>query len=121
MGPQQEPNWRLDEALRLVRHLSPILLEAGWGIGLTGSVLLTGKSYNDVDIIVYPQNDGKIDRESLYQALIQGGLDQRFTVGEVHRAWHQQGSSDCKHVEVWSVRDPDVMPKAARVDVFILQ
>lgn len=107
-------SWDLEGGLEFIRQIAPGLLNAGWGIGLTGSVLLRGESNNDLDLIVYPQNDGQVDRDKLHQALSDAGLRQRHDVDVVHRAWRRRQSTDCKHVEVWET------PLGNRFDLFVL-
>lgn len=49
--------WTLDDALRDVRALNPLLSEVGYCIALTGGVLFRGESGKDVDFILYPLQD----------------------------------------------------------------
>jgi hypothetical protein len=42
--------WSLDEALVLIRDLSPKLKQVGFAVALTGSVLTAGKSSKDLDL-----------------------------------------------------------------------
>lgn len=106
--------WTLERGLTLVRELAPILLERGWGIGLTGSVLLEGKSRNDLDIIAYPQTRVKGNISELEAGMRLAGLRLKYDIKQVHAAWRRQGSQDDKLVQVWQTRTRQ------KVDLFIM-
>ena len=106
--------WTLEEALVFTRALEPLLNKAGWSLGIAGSVLLHGQSSNDLDLIVYPLNNGKIDRDGLQATLQAFGMLLKHDSIVVHQAWRRQRSTDRKHVEVWETKD------GKRVDVFVL-
>ena len=105
--------WHLDGALAMLRPLSKVLQKVGWGVGLTGSVLLEGVSANDLDILVYPLDGSEVSRSALFQALESWGWIRQCEVFQTHATWRRRGSLDCKAVEIW--RDG-----VRRVDVFIL-
>ena len=125
--------WTLDEALTLIRELNPLLVKAGWYLGLTGSVLIKGHSEKDLDLIAYPLNTAKVDREWLYRVLVHsGGLTMKWDVASIHGFWKQAAKRaarededtgpnwmtthpiDSKHVEGWHTED------GKRIDLFIL-
>lgn len=84
--PPHSTPWSFDEALEVIRELAPLLAKHGWGVGLTGSVLLKGSSDNDLDLIVYPLDSGKVDVSYLHgfsSTRLAGGsstIRSRFTV-----------------------------------------
>ncbi len=105
-------DWPLEEGLTLVQELSGPLLEKGWAIGLTGSVLLKCHSDKDLDIMVYPMSTtGTHTAEDVHVVLIKAGLKLVRTSEEVQAYWREKGSLDEKHVEAWGFR-------GRRVDVF---
>lgn len=106
--------WNLDDALAVLRPLGPELLEAGWALGLTGSVLIDGQSDKDLDVIVYPLNSTEVSKSKLVAALEAQGWKRRSSVSATHRTWRNMGSEDCKQVEVWRAAD------GRRIDVFVL-
>ena len=106
--------WDLDSALTFIREHEEALRKLGWCLGLTGSILLKGQSKKDLDLILFPANNGKVDREALYELLEEQGLRLQHTSIVVHQAWQRQGSSDRKHVEVWRTLD------GRRIDFFFL-
>jgi len=111
--------WTMRDAIRLLKDIDPLLREVGWGVGLTGSVLTQGESRNDLDLIVYPLNDGKVDRDKLRETLESWGWKLKHDHLVVHRAWRRLKSTDCKLVEVWLTYEPNKEGK--RVDLFILR
>ncbi len=106
--------WTLHEGVDLCRLLNTHLAPVGYCVALTGSVLLKGKSYNDVDLVVYPLNTQKIDLDILRGALRLFGIKPWVSVEQVTDAWRKKGSDDTKHVEVWR-------SGVRRIDLFILQ
>lgn len=125
--------WTLEEALTLIRELNPLLVEAGWYFGLTGSVLIKGESVKDLDLIVFPLNTAEVDRKRLYRVLIHGGWTMKWDVAVIHGFWRQKAKQaareiedkpgpnwqadhpiDGKHVEGWHTKD------GKRIDLFIL-
>lgn len=112
--------WILEEALEFVRYVDPFLREAGFTLGLTGSVVLSGRSEDDLDVIVYPLslNVGST-RDQAADALKKAGMKMGCSREYVTERWRQKGSVDTKWVEAWRV--VDLRWKAKRVDVFFLQ
>jgi predicted nucleotidyltransferase len=107
-------SWDLIEACAFIRIIAPELLRAGWGVGLTGSVLLHGFSRNDLDIIVYPQSKQDQELEKLYQVLsLHCTLEVDYDM--VQASWRRIGSKDTKRVQVWRT------PNGKKLDVFILE
>ena len=105
--------WTFDEALIFVRRLTPYLEKAKYGVALGGSVLVHGRSDNDLDIVVYPFDTTACDRHSLNDAMYAAGMTLEHNLKTVRRKWVHNGSHDQKHVEVWKY-------EGKRVDVFTL-
>ena len=105
--------WTRDEALTLVSALWPSLKAVGYYVGLTGSVLVKGKSRNDLDLIVYPASTTSQDKSLVVGVLMGAGLTRLTSRESVHRRWRKRGSSDEKHVEVWALG-------GKKIDVFFL-
>jgi hypothetical protein len=95
-------SWNIDEGLHLLRTLRPALLKAGWAVGLGGSLAYKGSSEKDADIIVFPMSSDKVDFEALYSVLNEFGLKQLYNREQVVARWRAIGSTDTKHVEIWS-------------------
>lgn len=106
--------WTIEEAQALAAHLLPHLLSMGFHLGIAGSVALVGRSDNDLDLIVYPLNATRADVQDARDMLTTAGLKCLMNHHRVARAWRERGSTDTKHVEVWSYR-------GKRVDVFFLR
>ncbi len=112
---RERRRWTIDGARLLITELEPFLIEAGWYIGLTGSVLLKGESFKDLDLIFFPYDKSKNpDKETARAVLRARGLFQLASVENVHERWRKGGSSDTKHVEVWGCA-------GRRVDLFFLE
>ncbi len=107
--------WSFEQAQGLIEKLRLPLLEAGWCIGLTGSVLWNSKSAKDLDLIVYPFDTSKArDLERLRAVFEEAGMHQVRTVEWLRNHWRTKKKSlDEKHVEVWAY-------ERRRVDVFVL-
>ncbi len=107
--------WKLEEAVELCARLSVALSTAGYAVGLTGSVLIHGKSRKDLDLIIYPlTTQTQRTRWTLHETLVRFGMDIRVPKEQVHEAWRNSGSKDTKHVEVWDYC-------GRRVDLFFLR
>lgn len=104
--------WVLDDGLTLVRDLAE-RLRPRYFIGLTGSVLVKGRSFNDLDVIVYPGSSVDQDKGFVEKVLTASGLRRLHTVDVVQAKWRRHGSQDAKHVEVWEYQ-------GKKVDVFFL-
>ncbi len=107
-------SWDIIEACAFIRCIEPALLEAGWGVGLTGSVLIHGYSRNDLDIIVYPQDKNSQDMEKLHQVL-SVVAELKADTTKVRAVWSRRGSKDTKRVQVWRTES------GKKLDVFILE
>jgi len=106
--------WTLAEGVHLCRRLERRLTPAGFAIALTGSILLKGKSYKDLDLVVYPLSTKSVQIPLCYEALRLVGLLPLVPVERVHARWRKLGSEDTKHVEVWCLG-------RRRIDIFILK
>ncbi len=107
--------WTSEEGLTFVRALQEALAPLGFNVGLTGSVLLKGESTNDIDVIVYPHNAGKIDMGPVKAALEDFGLKLLADRIRVANVWARNGSTDTKHVEAWETEG------GKKVDLFFLR
>lgn len=111
---KRRPPWRFDLAAQLLscleRHMAPV----GWHVGITGSVFHAGESAHDLDMILYPRDSTKADKDAARKVLESIGMKQRYTVEQVHEGWRSKGSTDEKHVEVWKWHH-------YRIDVFFLR
>ena len=109
--------WTLERARELVAKLWPLLEASGWYCGITGSVLVTGESRKDLDLIVYPAQVSPkhpLRMADLRRALRAVGMRPFATRDRVVSQWRALGSADEKWVEVW-------MAGGRRVDVFVLK
>jgi|SRR5581483_6832362 len=59
--------WRLEEAVSLVRVLQPLALESGLALSIGGSVLNSGFSWKDLDLVAMP---GAYETEVSFVSLI---------------------------------------------------
>lgn len=110
-------SWTLDEAVRLMRRMWPGLQEAGWHIGLTGSVVYRGSSKKDLDLVAYPRDSspGGSKIHALQCYLRDRGWQRRSGPEATREIWREKGSKDEKHVEVWQTLD------GRRVDVMVMR
>ena len=112
--------WTFNRALAFVRDLNPKLIEKGFWIGLTGSVLVDGESKNDLDIIIYPMDSTRrsVDMELaiIHDALRSFGMRELYSKDFVTQMWRKAGSNDDKWVESWLLPETN-----HRVDVFLLR
>lgn len=106
--------WSLAEGITLCRRLQRRLEPAGFAVAITGSVLFKGKSYKDLDLVIYPLSTAHVEMHKLYEALRLVGLTPWVPADTVHARWRRLGSKDTKHVEVWRFG-------VRRVDLFILK
>lgn len=108
--------WTFRSARRLTSLLETHLIPIGFHVGMTGSVLHSGKSLKDLDIIIYPRRSpitlSMIN--TAYDVMKKIGMMQRADRAKTARVWRDMGSLDKKWVEVWRY-------KGKRVDVFILE
>jgi hypothetical protein len=108
--------WTLADGLLLLREIQAVVEPLGFHTGILGSVALKGSSKNDLDIVIYPTlvpNGREVHKGEVVVALVGLGMQQHYTVAQVHAAWRKQGSIDTKHVEKWEYRGKPV-------DVFFL-
>jgi hypothetical protein len=106
-------SWTLDEGLQLLRTLRPEVLKAGWAPALGGSLAYKGSSEKDADIILFPMSADKVNFEALYSVLNEFGLKRVYDKDQMIASWRERGSTDTKHVEVWTLG-------TKRVDFIIL-
>ena len=111
---QRRGLWSLAEGESFCRELYKFLAPIGYSVAITGSVLFKGKSFKDLDLIIYPLSTARVDVQQLRNALKEAGLRIWMEVDEVHEAWLKKGSNDTKHVEVWRFG-------VRRVDLFFLK
>lgn len=107
--------WTFVQSLEFVRSLELVLSPLGFHTALGGSVLHEGKSGNDLDIIVFPHNAGRLNMDPVHPALEGMGLTLLADRIQVSRIWVRKGSFDTKHVEAWKT------PKGQKVDLFFLR
>jgi hypothetical protein len=109
--------WNTTLVMRFLEDLVPRMHRAGFGVGLTGSLLLESESRNDLDIILYPLNSGKVSVESAQWVMDhEMSMRRTHTRGETAVGWEQyKGSTDMKNVEKW------VTKEGRQVDVFHLR
>jgi hypothetical protein len=106
------PKWTREQADALI-HTLAVMLSPRYHLALAGSVLLWGKSDNDLDLVVYPASTLDRDLGFVEETLRRAGL--RRSVGRlgVKAKWRREGSFDDKHVEVWQI-------DGKKVDLFFL-
>lgn len=104
--------WTIKEAVRFVRLLHTALAPH-YDVGLCGGVLYAGYSDKDVDVIVYPTQSPRFDRDEIARYLVGVGMTRTRTCIELHAGWREYGSRDTKWVEEWAYR-------GRRCDVFML-
>lgn len=104
------PKWTLDEAVAMVTRMEKYLLPC-YHVALAGSVLHTGESDKDIDILIFPHTTTHHEIQEIHIRLDAFGMKLRVTNEKVREKWKNQGSTDTKYVEVWSYQ-------GKRVDVF---
>lgn len=107
--------WTITVAREVCQRLNAFLHDIGFGVGLTGSVLMLGKSRKDLDLIIYPLNSNVCDYRALREELHRFGWSRYASAGAVKERWKRLGSDDEKNVEVW------LTSTGARVDLFLLK
>jgi hypothetical protein len=105
--------WTLADALPLLREVQTVVQPFGYHVGLAGSVLTKGFSYNDMDMILYPASTARQPKGDVTATLVDLGMRQIHTFEKVRTAWKRMGSNDTKHVEKWDYQGKPV-------DVFFL-
>ena len=107
-------SWTIEEALAFIRDLQVVVKPTGFNLGLLGSVLYNGRSRHDLDLVVFPSHSEYLAYTDLEEVLVLFGLKRVADCEKVHQVWRKFGSSDTKHVEVWSWGKK-------RVDLFFLK
>jgi len=105
--------WNKTKADNFLSMLIPLLKDIGYGVGITGSILMGKESPNDLDIIIYPISTTEQSYTTLVQALTLAGLKLSFSKERTWLHWAKVGSHDKKHVEIWDFNNH-------KVDIFFL-
>ena len=100
-----KPEWTLAEGRKLAKMLERELVPLGWHVGLTGSVLMNGSSFKDIDLLVYPHSSIDVGRVRVFKRLKSLGWKRRKTVSMMWSYWRKKGSTDRKIVEVYATKD----------------
>lgn len=112
---ENRPLWTITEALELCRRVIPVLKDAGFSVGLTGSLIRQECSQHDVDLIVYPfQSSQNTDFSRAKATLEKFGMKPVYNREQVTAHWRKKGSLDEKWVEIWDFN-------GKRVDVFFMR
>ena len=80
MKTKEKMQWELIEAVALIRRLNPIALTLDHALAITGGVLFTGYSSNDLDIICYPLSGVDADYMPLLELFTQEFKDSEMRV-----------------------------------------
>lgn len=94
--------WLMRDALRVARKAEHVLSPFGWHVALGGGVMRNGYSVKDLDLIVYPHDASRSLLYCIEEALIAAGWERFRTRDQMHAHWRTTGSTDTKHVEVWT-------------------
>lgn len=107
--------WTWNQAMRMVTMLHSELHPIGYEVGLCGSVLKDGESGKDLDIILFPRNKTTAVHPSVVRDCLLNieGMRQELTMEQVREIWAEKGSTDTKHVEMWSYNNK-------RIDFFFM-
>ncbi|HEY8097442.1 MAG TPA: hypothetical protein VIE65_15300 [Methylobacter sp.] len=111
---KEKRRWDLLGAVIFIQNLTRVITPSGYAAGITGSVLTSGESTKDLDVILYPLQSGLEDEQSLMKALAMIGMKRIYGANEIHQIWRRKGSSDTKRVECWKWEQK-------RVDLFFLK
>lgn len=114
--PTGLPVWTLDEGVKFVRTVRIPFAQAGYGVGLGGSLVYRGSRTKDLDLLVFPlrSTNGVVHLDPVRSVLVAVGLTLVHDWQFVREEWRRNfGSEDQKCVEVWDYR-------GRRVDVFVL-
>lgn len=104
--------WDLVSAVQFVRDLETALAP-NYHAALAGSTLHKGYSKNDLDVLIIPHSSARNSYVEVKNLLEAFGMNRRVDCAGVHRKWAKHGSTDTKHVEVWSY-------KGLKIDIFQL-
>lgn len=100
--------WSLVQAMSFTKSLHDFVFPLGYGIALTGSVLMEGFSEKDLDLVIYPMKKISSDYKGLLENLPKFGLT--FVRLPNKNLGYQD---DGKDVQVWEY-------EGKRVDLFFL-
>lgn len=110
--------WHLLDGIKLVNELEPLVRELGLTLAMGGSVLRTGGSTNDLDLIVFPYctppGTTITDWSPLHNLLTSLGWVRLYDKEALQAEWRNRGSNDTKHVEIWKLG-------MRRIDIIFLQ
>lgn len=81
-GDAKQPKWVLEDAVLFIRAMQPFAWRCGYHLSLSGGVLNTGRSVNDLDILATPLGKGPAEDEF--------ALRRSFTLLDVHLEKHEQ-------------------------------
>ena len=95
-------HWSIEKAVEFLNTIRGPIHNAGFDLGITGSVLFSGTSNNDLDIIIYPLDASKYNLQDLYSVLNGLNMHQEKSYKDILDTWYKKGSFDIKHVEKWS-------------------
>lgn len=112
--------WKFEEAQNFIILLNKELRKIGFGIGITGSLLLNLESNNDLDLIIYPLNSSIYDLSevfNLFNLLELKRLKPRSKTLEKFEKIAQLNNTitDNKHVEAWITKNNK------KIDFFFLK
>lgn len=108
-----DAHWDIEAARALIQPLIEPMWEAGFFIGIVGSVFTKGKSEKDLDLVLVPLTTARAEKDAAKAVLKAHGWTLYVDRETVTARWRKVGSQDEKHVEVWLHED-------RRVDVFFL-
>jgi len=118
--------WDLDRAVQFVRELETAL-DPNYHAALAGSTLHKGYSDNDLDVLIIPHSSTRNSYVEVKNLLEAFGMNRRVDCAGVHKKWAKSGSTDTKHVEVWSYKGfkidifqlcPEAMERRVFLDIF---
>ena len=101
------PLWTMDQARQFCHKLNDHLVSFGYGVGLTGGIILKGQSDKDIDVIIYPLK-AQYDFDAMYCSLPAFGL-KYIRLPNQNLGY----ADDNKRVEVWEFEEK-------RIDLFFL-
>ncbi len=107
-------SWTLDEALKFIRHIQPIARQNNIHLALAGSIVNSGKSDNDLDIIcmgMHNPNIGLTQYNKFFEYLrTLGKFYGKFTDGYLAKNYPPSITR-----EIYAL----VLPKGLNIDFFI--
>lgn len=107
------PLWTLESGLATARTIENVAKDAGFHVALAGSVMYAGKSYKDLDLIVFPHHAQESLTEDMERVLYKLGFTKTQDADEVSEGWIGY-TKDSKKVERWADTE------GRRIDLFWL-